>query len=53
MVEEIKFKGRIVFKCMKCGYLYRTKDKAIECEEWCMRSKSCNLNITKYAIKMR
>ncbi|MEK6871358.1 MAG: hypothetical protein AABX16_00470 [Nanoarchaeota archaeon] len=52
MVEETNFKGKIVFKCMKCGYLYRDKSKAIECEEWCNRSKSCNLSITKYAIKM-
>ena len=52
MVDETNLDGKIVYKCMKCGYLYRNKHKAIECEEWCTQTKSCNLIITKYAIKL-
>jgi len=53
MVEETNFENRIVYKCEKCGYLYRNKKKAKECEDWCNNHMSCNLNITKHAMRIK
>jgi len=30
---------------------YTDKKKAYECEEWCEKHKSCNLEITKHSLK--
>ncbi len=53
MVSETNFERKIVYKCEKCGYLYRSRKKAYECEEWCNKHMSCNLSITKFAIKIK
>ena len=53
MTEETNFKGRIVYKCMKCGWLYKDEDLAKKCEKWCKKHKSCNLDIAQHAIKIR
>jgi len=53
MVEETNFEGEIVYKCEKCGWLYEYIEKAEECEEWCMKHKSCNLKFVKYALKIK
>ena len=53
MAKEINFEGKIVYKCMKCGWMYRDKDIANKCESWCKKHKSCNLELAKYAIKLR
>lgn len=52
MVEEENFENEIVFKCMKCGWLYKEMENAEKCEEWCKNHNSCNSVITKFAIKM-
>ena len=52
MVEETNFEGKILFKCMKCRYLYKDKKIAEKCEKWCEKHHSCNLLITKHAIKL-
>ena len=52
MVKEENFEGDIVYKCEKCGWIYKTKNMAKKCEEWCKKHKSCNLDITKNAIKI-
>jgi hypothetical protein len=51
MVEEENFENKIVFKCMKCGWLYKEIENAEKCEEWCKNHNSCNPEITKFAIK--
>ena len=52
MVNETNLEGEIVFKCMKCGWLYRDEKMARKCEAWCKKHKSCNLEIAKHAIKI-
>ncbi len=52
MAEETNLEGEIVYKCMKCGWIYRKKSLAEKCEQWCQKHKSCNLEIAKYAIKL-
>ena len=50
MVKE-KMKGKTkCYYCEECELAYFDKKKASECEEWCRENKSCNIEITKYAI---
>lgn len=50
MVKEIKKQGEEVYQCEKCMLVYKDKKSAEKCEDWCRKYKSCNLEITKYAI---
>jgi len=52
MVQETNFEGKIVYKCEKCGWLYREIGIAEKCQEWCEKHKSCNLEFQKHAIKI-
>ena len=38
------------YYCEKCGLAYIDKKKAFECDEWCKKHKSCNLEIIKFSI---
>lgn len=49
MVKKIQ---RLWF-CEECGLSYREKGWAEKCEAWCKKHKSCNLEITKYALKVK
>ncbi|MBU1017161.1 DUF2933 domain-containing protein [Patescibacteria group bacterium] len=42
---------RELYKCPECGLEYKEKEWAEKCEAWCRKNKSCNLEITKHAIK--
>lgn len=53
MVEETNFEGKIVYKCMECGWMYKDITFAKKCERWCRKHKSCNLNLVKHAIKIK
>ncbi len=39
--------------CGECNMAYFDKKKACECEDWCKKHKSCNIEIIKYAITER
>ena len=52
MVEETNLEGEIVYKCEKCGWMYREKNVAEKCENYCEKHKVCNLEYQKYAIKL-
>ena len=53
MAEETNFKGKIVHKCMKCGWMYEDKKWADKCEAYCRKHNSCSLEITSHAIKIK
>ena len=36
--------------CEQCKFKYKTNKLAKKCEDWCTKYKSCNLELTKYAI---
>ena len=40
-----------LYQCPKCGLEYQEKAWAEKCESWCKEHKSCNLEITKHALK--
>ncbi len=46
-MKRIKIEG---YECNECGLIYNNMDTAKKCQEWCKEHKSCNLEITKYAI---
>ncbi|MBW2985406.1 hypothetical protein KY313_02010 [Candidatus Woesearchaeota archaeon] len=49
MAKEIK-KGKL-YICGECGFKYKDKEIADMCEKWCNEHKSCNIAISKYAVK--
>lgn len=51
MGKTINQKHQIVFACNECKMKYHNEETAKKCEEWCKRTKSCNMDIIKYAIK--
>lgn len=40
------------FQCEECSFYYENKKLAEKCEKWCKEKHSCNIEITKYAIKL-
>ena len=52
MVAEISDKGKKLFKCSECGFIYANKEIANKCEDFCTKHGACSLEITKQAIKV-
>jgi len=50
MVKEKKVNTRIFYICEECGLGYKDKETAQECEEWCRKTGTCNIEITKKAV---
>ncbi len=48
MVKKIK-ESR--YQCEECKFIYSDKKWAEKCERWCKKHHSCNLEITKHAVK--
>lgn len=44
-------KSEKVFVCPECGLGYKDAEIAKKCAAWCSEHHSCNLEITKYAVK--
>jgi len=38
------------YQCKVCRMIYQNPKWAKKCESWCRKNKSCNLEITNYAI---
>lgn len=53
MVRKIEKQGKEYFQCDECKFLYEDKIWAEKCEKWCKEKHSCNLDITKHAIKIK
>lgn len=45
--------GRKSYFCEECHMIYNDHKIADECESWCKKHKSCNLEIIKSALKIR
>ena len=39
-----------IYVCASCNFAYPEKEKATECEEFCIKHHSCSLEIIKYSI---
>ena len=51
MVKEIQSKGKTYYICEACDMAYKEKEIAQKCEDWCNKTKSCNLEYIKYSVK--
>jgi predicted DNA binding CopG/RHH family protein len=40
-----------LYRCPECLLHYTDEDTAVECEEWCSKNKSCNLEITEHSVE--
>ena len=53
MVKEEKINKKVYYKCEACGFYYKTREIAQECEDFCNKYKSCSLEITKHAVQIK
>ncbi len=51
MVKKINKNNKSYYQCVDCKLIYDDINWANKCEDWCKKYKSCNLEITKHAIK--
>lgn len=51
MVKEKTINNKIDYQCEICKFYYKEKKWAGKCEDWCKKYKSCNLEISKHALK--
>ena len=40
-----------LYQCPVCKLNYLTEELAKQCEDWCTKTNSCNLDIIKHAVK--
>jgi hypothetical protein len=50
MVKEKKVDDKILFICDECGLGYEDRETAQECEEWCRKTGTCKVEITRKAV---
>ncbi len=50
MPKEVTKEGKKYYKCEECGLLYTNKETAEECQAWCSKHKSCNLEIIRRSV---
>ncbi len=53
MVRAKIINGCKCYLCEECHMNYSLKKLACECETWCKKHKSCNLEIIKQSIKLK
>ena len=53
MVKEIKKNGKKYYTCEICKFAYKEKQLAKKCQDFCKAHKSCSLEITKHAVKIK
>ena len=51
MAREETKEDKTYYRCEECGLLYYDKETAEKCQAWCFEHTSCNLEITKHAVK--
>ena len=49
--ESVKNKNSY-FNCKEYGFLYKDSEWADKCEKWCKEKHSCNIEITKHAVRI-
>lgn len=53
MVEKEEFHGEESFACEECGFHYRSKEKAEECEDYCKNEGVCDFDITTKSLERK
>jgi len=52
MVKKIDYEGKTYYQCEICLMYYESEKFAKECEDFCKKFKSCNVNLIKHAVKL-
>lgn len=52
MARKIVVGKKEYFECGECNFLYNEAGWAEKCEKWCRENHSCNIEITKHAVKL-
>ncbi len=52
MVKETVKNNNKYYVCEECSFAYKDKRWAQKCQNWCKKYNSCNIEITKYAVKI-
>jgi len=50
-MEKIKIRIDL-YKCKKCGHVYKDRELAKNCEDYCKKHNKCNVKITKHGIPL-
>ncbi|HKZ94791.1 MAG TPA: hypothetical protein VJ249_09475 [Candidatus Bathyarchaeia archaeon] len=50
MVKERKVDSKTIYLCEECGLGYSDRETAVKCEEWCRKTGTCSVEITKKAV---
>ncbi len=50
MVTEKILDGKTLYLCDICGFGYIDAETARDCENWCRKTGTCSLEITKKAV---
>ncbi|MDO8633669.1 MAG: hypothetical protein Q7K34_00045 [archaeon] len=50
MSTLVKVKNGL-FQCTECKLFYKGRAIAEECEAWCSKHKSCNIEIIQHAVE--
>ncbi len=45
--------NKTLYRCSECGLNYTGKEIAKECQSWCRKNKSCNLDIAKLSVEVQ
>ena len=53
MVKEKIKNNKKYYICEECSFAYNDKKWAQKCQNWCKKYNSCNIEITKHAVKNR
>jgi hypothetical protein len=51
MVKKEQFEGEEAFLCEECGFHYKEKSMAEECEEHCRDYDACDTRIVENALE--
>ena len=51
MVKRIIEEDKELCQCEECGMQYDIRELAEKCQAWCKEHQSCNIEITRHAIK--
>jgi hypothetical protein len=50
LVRKKKLGNKTVYQCEICGLGYLDWETARKCEEWCKKTGTCSIEITKKAV---
>lgn len=45
--------GEKVYECRACGLHYENENLAVQCETWCTKNLSCNVDIARSSVEYK